>query len=446
MSARSLAIVSSLSLSLLAPAISFAQDASVKADASVKQEQVDNSKLAFAGVVNSDNVYVRSGPSENYYPTQKLSKGDKVTVVGIKFEWLKIVPPEGSFCYVAKSYVEKVNDTTGRVSRPSINVRAGSALNPQKGTIQTQLQDGDSISILGEQDEYYKIKPPAGAFVFVNKQFVEPIRQLAAGETPVVPTPRLPTPKPPETSIQVSGTTPTAPGTDSAPAVTDNTPAPVAPVAPAATQTAEQAQAEADYDKAETDFAAASAQPLENQPLADLISRYTALSANNNLPVTLRRNADRRLAALKSRVDAQNEILAVKKLREESNERIAKLKAEQDTIQQHLNGIGLRLFTALGNLESSALEQNGAPLYRLTDPATSHTIIYVKSDNSLPAKVGTLVGVKGDILADETLGVKVITPTAVETVDPSAVGKTVSAQLMPSSMLPTTAETPATPQ
>jgi uncharacterized protein YgiM (DUF1202 family) len=437
MSARSLAIVSSLTLSLLAPAISFAQDASVK------QEQVDNSKLAFAGVVNSDNVYVRSGPSENYYPTQKLSKGDKVTVVGIKFEWLKIVPPEGSFCYVAKSYVEKVNDTTGRVSRPSINVRAGSALNPQKGTIQTQLQDGDSVSILGEQDEYYKIKPPVGAFVFVNKQFVEPIRQLAAGETPVVPTPRLPTPKPPETSIQVSGTTPTAPGTDSAPAVTDNT---SAPVAPAATQTAEQTQAEADYDKAETDFAAASAQPLENQPLADLISRYTALSANNNLPVTLRRNADRHLAALKSRLDAQSEVLAVKKLREESNDRIAKLKTEQDAIQQHLNGIGLRLFTALGNLESSTLEQNGAPLYRLTDPATGHTVVYVKSDNSLPAKVGTLVGVKGDILADETLGVKVITPTAVETVDASAVGKTVSAQLMPSSMLPTTAETPATPQ
>jgi uncharacterized protein YgiM (DUF1202 family) len=437
MSARSMALVSALSLSLVAPAVLFAQDASVK------QEQVDNSKVAFAGVINTDNVYVRSGPSENYYPTQKLSKGDKVTVVGIKFDWLKIVPPEGSFCYVAKSYVEKTGEGTGKVSRPSINVRAGSSLNPQKGTIQMQLQEGDPVSIIGEQDEYYKIKPPAGSFVFVNKQYVDPVRELAQGEAPVLPTPRSPTPRTPETSVRVSGneTTPTTPGAEPGTATVESTPAPSPAVAPAATETAAQTQAETDYDKAETDFTAASAQPLESQPLSDLVSRYTALTSNDNLPVTLRRNAESRLRALKSRLDAQNEILAVKKLREESNERIARLKAEQDAINQRLAGTSMRLFTAVGNLESSTLEQNGAPLYRLTDPGTGHTVVYVKSDNSLPAKVGTFVGVKGDVLSDQTLGVKVITPKSVEDVDPTAVGKTVTAEMMPPSLLPKTAAT-----
>ncbi len=432
MSARSMFLVSGLALTLITSAVCPAQDASVK------QEQVDNSKLAFSGVINSGNVYVRSGPSENYYPTQKLDKGEKITVVGIKFEWLKVVPPEGSFCYVAKSYIEKTGAGTGKVSRPSINVRAGSSLNPQKGTIQTQLQEGDVVTILGEQDEYYKIKPPAGAFLFINKQFVDPVRQLAQGEAPTVPTPRPPTPTP-RAPEPVRPVTPSNGQTGTI----EITPGPTAPpVAPAATQTPEQTQAEADYDKAEADFDAASSQPLESQPLNDLVTRYTALTANDNLPVTLRRNAEVHLRALKGRLDAQNDMLAAKKVQEASNERLAKLKAEQDEINQRLAGAGMHLFTALGNLESSTLDQNGAPLYRLTDPGTGHTVVYVKSDNALPAKVGTLVGVKGDVLSDQTLGVKIITPKSVESVDASAVGKTVSAEMMPQSMLPKTVATP----
>jgi len=39
---------------------------------------IDNSKASFAGVINSNDVYVRSGPGENYYATLKLDKGAPV--------------------------------------------------------------------------------------------------------------------------------------------------------------------------------------------------------------------------------------------------------------------------------------------------------------------------------------------------------------------------------
>src|SRR5687768_5544825 len=77
--------------------------------------EVANSRNSAECVVNADNVYVRSGAGENYYPTMKLSKGTKLTVIGEKFDWLKIVPPEGSFSFVGKHYVEKTGEGVGKV-------------------------------------------------------------------------------------------------------------------------------------------------------------------------------------------------------------------------------------------------------------------------------------------------------------------------------------------
>src|SRR5689334_511789 len=93
---------------------------------------IENAKFQFEGRITSNAVYVRSGPSENDYPTTKLDNGATVTVVGVKFDWLKILPPDGSFCYVAKAFVEKRGDgKLGRVTN-TLNVRVGSTLNPMK--------------------------------------------------------------------------------------------------------------------------------------------------------------------------------------------------------------------------------------------------------------------------------------------------------------------------
>src|SRR5687768_17821771 len=81
-----------------------AQAPAAAADAVVPE--VQNSRYQFTGEVNTNTVYVRSGPAENYYPTAKLDKGARLTVVGIKGDWLKVVPPAGSFSVVAKAYVK----------------------------------------------------------------------------------------------------------------------------------------------------------------------------------------------------------------------------------------------------------------------------------------------------------------------------------------------------
>src|SRR5882672_1115196 len=136
MKSRRFLQITTLSCSLVAfAACGFAR----AQDPATAAPEIDNSKFQFEGRVNSNSVYIRSGASENDYPTMKLDSGATVTVVGIKFDWLKVAPPEGSFCYVAKAYVEKRGDgTVGRVTS-TLNVRVGSALNAMKTKVSAKL-------------------------------------------------------------------------------------------------------------------------------------------------------------------------------------------------------------------------------------------------------------------------------------------------------------------
>src|SRR5438552_12709549 len=108
-------------------------------------QEIENSKFSAVGSINANAVYIRSGASENDYPTIKLDRGQQVTVVGIKTDWLKIIPPDGSYCYVAKAYVEKRGDgSVGRVTNP-LNVRVGSSLNAMKTKVAAKLDNGDDV-------------------------------------------------------------------------------------------------------------------------------------------------------------------------------------------------------------------------------------------------------------------------------------------------------------
>ena len=127
MAAHRLLLVTPLLFAAFAPAVVHAEDA----------PDVPNAKFNFIGETTGS-VFVRSGPSENYYPTAKLEKGTRVKVVGMKFQWLKIEPPAGSFSYIGKAFVDRHGDgTVGKVNSPA-NVRTGSELNEMKTTIQTQ--------------------------------------------------------------------------------------------------------------------------------------------------------------------------------------------------------------------------------------------------------------------------------------------------------------------
>ena len=440
------------------------------ADTPTPAPEVPNTPYNFVGEIQGTSVYVRSGPSDSYYPTTKLSKGDRVTVRGTKFNYLKIEPPAGSFSYVGKAYVERHGDgRKGRVNTAA-NVRTGSELNSMKTTVQTKLEPGSEVTIQGEQEEYFKIDPPPGAYLYVQKDFVIPRERVPAEGEAIAQVPqdggqaRQPQQQP--------ETAPPAPdGTGAAGAIadaaTESEQQPeatgqdrVATAAPGAGQTGGNAAAEegsapstrpnasqpatatasadARFEQLEADFAAAGRQSVVEQPVDELLGRYQELVKEESLPESLKRVADVRIAALNVRKQTRDEFAAVRKTQEEMASRRKALQAEREELEEQIKATQVEFFAAVGTLRTSSLQQGprGTTLYRLTDPESGRTLVYIRtSSRDVTALLNQFVGVKGELTSDPLLRLRVITPTEAKLVDQTKVGSTIAAAVIPTSIL-----------
>lgn len=416
---------------ILSAAPLFAQDAA--------SDNVENSKYRIEGVINANAVFVRSGASDNDYPTVQLSKDAHVTVVGERFNWLKILPPDQSFCYVAKAYVNRAGDGTfGQIIGTSaVNVRIGSSLNLLKTKIATTLEPNQRVEILGEQDEYYKIKPPASVFYFVNKQFVDPVRQLPAPNAPQVSSNDGATTQPSQNVAD--GTTQTITPTIIGTQPQTSNPQ-IATAEPATTQpstTQPTASAEAEFDRLETLYSQSAQRPLDDQPIDELLKGYQKLAASDTLPESMRRIAEFKLAALQTRAKMLEDYASVKKNQEDMKSKQMALQAEATELKDRVDKAALSFYTAVGTLRTSSLQYGNGSLYRLTDPANGRTIVYIRSDDAkLASNLGSFIGVRGEVSTDAQRSITTITPTAFEIVDPAKLGQNVVSQFAPPSLLP----------
>ena len=396
---------------------------------------------AIEAKVSVDTANVRSGPGDNYYATTRLPRGSTVTVVGFTFDWLKISPPAGSFSYISKQYVEVAADgKTGRVKADRVNVRAGSELVATDTTIQLQLSAGSMVSVIGEAGQFYKITPPGGAFVFIRKDMVTPVRDLGpipAELTTVAKAPvQTPTVAPAGTGSTVAvtpspaaGSGVTAPNATATPPVEVRPPTPEQIAADARREAAEKA-----YDAAEAKLASVAGLPLDEQPLPEMIATYEALGDNADLPGTLRLQAQRQAAVLRSKNGTRNELIELKKLKSQQEATAAEFGRQKQEIFSKLNANANTAYTAIGQLRSSQISSGGQPLLRLVDPGTGVTIIYVRSADT--GMLEQLVGVRGAVTEDGSLGIKIVECTGIAGVPATEVGKSVTGNFMPPSLLP----------
>jgi SH3-like domain-containing protein len=444
-------------LMALVPAAVLAQSVATDEANPVQPPQVDNSKYQFEGAINASSVFVRSGPGENYYATQQLAKGQTVTVVGIKFDWLKIVPPDGSYSYVGSVFVDRSGDgSVGKINRNDVNVRAGSSLNAMKTTVQTRLNSGDQVQILGKEDEYLKIKPPADAYLYISKQFVDPVRPLKDGAQDASATSDSSTTQPSSTlAAAPAAAAPAAAVAAAAPiigassdVITTQTPTAPAPttqpsstVAAAATTQPTVAagpppSSEELFGKFENEYAVMTVQPLADQKIQPLITEYQSIEKAGDLSDTLKSVVQLRIATLQERVDSQNKLLQARAIEKANSEKELALVAEQQELAERVKQTEVDIYTAVGTLEPSSLQLGGATLYRLTDPATGRTVVYLRSsDQSVAGMMGQFVGVKGEATTDPQLALKVISPTDLEQVDPARVNGSIAAEIIPPSLM-----------
>jgi len=131
-----------------------------------------------AEVVGND-VRIRSGPGTNFYQCGKLYAGDRVQVVKSQQGWSCIVPPPGCFSWISMQYVSITvqNPTLGVVTGDNVGVYTGSDTEEAKYSTSKQvvLGRGQTVKLLGEEkDDYYKIAPPQGAYLWVSSQYLQP--------------------------------------------------------------------------------------------------------------------------------------------------------------------------------------------------------------------------------------------------------------------------------
>ena len=132
-----------------------------------------------AQVIGTD-VYIRSGSASQFYFTGKLNEPQQVIVVEQRLGWSKIVPPKGSFSWVAKEFIQIDSDKPGNaiVTGNGLRVWAGRAdIRPEDSTSQqTTLNKNDVVKLIGEEvGDYYKIKSPDNAYLWVKSDYLKDI-------------------------------------------------------------------------------------------------------------------------------------------------------------------------------------------------------------------------------------------------------------------------------
>lgn len=225
----------------------------------------------FVGTVNAVDVYVRSGPGSAYACT-KISSPTKVTVVDRDHDWLKILPPPGTFSIVSKQFltVDEANQI-GTVNADNVFVRpAGDLKSGEKvadyTAIQGMLNKGARVKVIGQGSDFYKIVPPAGAGFWIADRYVTP-----EGGTPVARTGTATTR--PDANSVVGGTVVVATGSVRTTRTT----------MPAASN--DEIAAREAWNVAEGFLTAEYAKPLGSQDLEALLAKYKEIKVTKNSPL-----------------------------------------------------------------------------------------------------------------------------------------------------------------
>ncbi len=155
--------------------------------------------------ISADDVYVRSGPGRNYYPTDKLRAGQAVEIYRHDpGGWYAIRPPQGSFTWISSRFIRRGGDGLAEVTGRQVAGRVGSRFSDIRDVIQVRLHEGEVVDPLPSWDlqssatagpaatKWIKIAPPSGEFRWVHGKFVDPnypkngIRKAPAGNSPLI--------------------------------------------------------------------------------------------------------------------------------------------------------------------------------------------------------------------------------------------------------------------
>ncbi|HZZ29531.1 MAG TPA: SH3 domain-containing protein [Pirellulales bacterium] len=149
---------------------------------SVSRQAFAADQLPFTAYANSNDVYVRSGPGKNYYPTDKLPQGTAVEVYRQDpGGWYAIRPPQGSFSWVPADAVKPLGEHLAVVEKDHAMCFVGTRFSNARDVHQVRLDKGEQVEILDikqlgdgpDAQTWCEIAPPSGEFRWVFSKFLD---------------------------------------------------------------------------------------------------------------------------------------------------------------------------------------------------------------------------------------------------------------------------------
>ncbi len=349
--------------------------------------------------VTAETLNLRSRPDTNSVPVVRVERDAILRAVGSQFGWHKVVPPEGVFSYVSAAHVVRQSETEGVVSVTSgaLRVRVGSLIqdvDPAAADVQTVLERGATVRILGAAGDWLKIAPPAGVYAYAADAYVT----------------RVDAP----TAVRLLAEQ----GVTSRPVRIAATSAPARPVRATSVPTTTAPDLSGPWGQrlvlVEATIEAEAARPTLERSWDALIARLRPITEQHEEP-TVARLAVAWIRDLEGRTAAQQALRAAQELEQRGARERALQERELARLEQVRQRAATRpAYAARGELLPSLAvgERQGRRLYKLQDPLTRQVEVYVELDPEsqvdLESLIGKYVGVRGARRADESLGADVV--------------------------------------
>ena len=374
--------------------------------------QSRNEKFPYDATIADDEVYARSGPGNKpYYPTARLRKGDRVTV--IRHDpggWYMIEPPPGSFAWVRQEHVKRQEDRGIITGDSQVVAWVGTSFGDDHYVEQRRLQPGEEVAIIGEKtlkDErgevsYLRIKSPKGHFRWIpGAKIVTSDKQLSAanarargtdpfaGESKSAPVDMASHEPGEDSSVATDGKSvpaPKDPGRRPAPTPKDleNESPPARSTAPIASSSGDAPQRLAAVDQQLQEMLK---RETRDWDFAAIETELQDLQANEATSA----GAARRLASLGKYKQVKADSDEFARLMEETNRRDAELAAIQNR-PAPANG----RFGGAGIIQRSGANQPGLPKHVLVHPNGQRLAFLHGEGVDLDKYLGESMGLEGE--------------------------------------------------
>jgi len=121
--------------------------------------------------IAGDQVRLRAGPGTKHAVLASLDRGALVVLTGREGRWCRVRIPGGFACFVHKSLVKRGRDGAASVDASRVLLRATAGKDLL--ALETVLERGDELTVLGEKGDWLRIVPPERVHLYVFEELLK---------------------------------------------------------------------------------------------------------------------------------------------------------------------------------------------------------------------------------------------------------------------------------